>query len=253
MTGPDELSEAEQAEYAELLAAHLPADPAAEALPADVARRLDDTLAELVVERRREVPSALGPGRPTGVAAARRRRLGAALLAAAAVTVGGFAVTAANLGNGGGDATENATSSAAAGSAEGGATEEGGAALQDDADALVPATLPRVRKDRFEQDVRRLLGVVDQRGGLATDRGDGDTAGRNQSRSQGDGLATAVQRCRVPEPEDDRTWMLVRYAGEAAVLVADPADAPPPRTARLLPCAGGPLLAVVSLEGGTGD
>ena len=231
----EELTPDEEAEYAELLAAYLPPD---ETAPDEVTDRLESRLAELVVERQREVPSSLRPGLAPHAAATRRRRFGAALLAAAAVTVGGFAVTTALTGQGGDDGSADSAVSADAGGQAEGAPEDGPAQA-----APVPATLPRVRADHVEDDVRLLVddGPRRQSGGLTADRQEADELTSSKDLP----LDRDRRECLVPDLEEGETWLLVRYAGDPVVLVAQPGDAPPPRTARLLPCEGGaPILEV---------
>ena len=255
-----ELDAQQEAEYAELLAAYLPPAVPVETVPDGVSARLDQTLAELVVERQRDVPPALRPAAPGDPAARnRRRRLGGALLAAAAVTVGGFAVVPAWLAGQGGDAesADTAISADAGGGADDGADsgdddrarDERGDTLDDGAVAApVPASLPRVRTDYLEEDVVRLVeeGAVTETSGRAGSWADREEAER-------DGVLSydlKAQTCTLPRLEDDATWLVVDYAGEPAVLVADPEDAPPPRTATLLPCEGGPALAEFDLSTG---
>lgn len=246
MSDPEELDTAEEAEYAELVAAYLPPAAPEETVPDGVAARLDEALAGLVAERQRVVPPALRHG-TTGDAAARarRRRLGGVLLAAAAVTVGGFAVGPALLDGQGGDAESADTAvSADAGGQAGDAGDGAGDARDDGTEAApVPASLPRVREDHLEEDVTRLVELGD------VNETSGEVGGSRADEKDGVlGYDRTAQNCALPRLDDDTTWMVVDYAGAPTVLVADPEDAPPPRMARLLPCDGGPALAEVDLS-----
>ena len=131
-----------------------------EPLPGDVAARLDETLAGLVVERhgsgdrdtdgRVVVPAVLPLDRP----AARRRRWAPRLLAAATVAaiVGGIGIGIAQLpGGSGGSGGANSAGSAA---------ESGGGNADKTTSAQGPAAavaVPRLSTKHFRADARRLL------------------------------------------------------------------------------------------------
>lgn len=243
------LTPSEEAEYAALLAAHLPPATPEETLPAPVAARLDESLAALTAERRAGATSR-GPSAGAG-AQLRRRRIGSALLVAAAVTVGGAVVLPTWMDGQGGDA-ESADSAATA-DLDAGA---GAGASEDRVEAApLPASPPRVRRDHLEEDVTRLVregdvtavsGQTSSRTSPEDDELDSGEAGADKGAAD-EGVELRDSACVLPPLDDGATWQVVRYAGDLAVLVADPEDAPPPRSATLLPCAGGPALAEVEL------
>lgn len=241
------LTPTEEAEYAALLATHLPPAVPEETLPAPVAARLDESLAALTAERRAGATSR-GPSAGAG-AQLRRRRIGRALLVAAAVTVGGAVVLPTWMDGQGGD-SESADSAVTAD------MDAGAGPAEDRAEAApVPASPPRVRADHLEEDVTRLVregdvtavsGQKSSRTSPEDDELDSGEAGADKGAAD-EGVELRDSACVLPHLVDGATWQVVRYAGDLAVLVADPEDAPPPRSATLLPCAGGPALAEVEL------
>lgn len=225
--------EAERDTHIRALLAELGSGPTGQAMPPEVAARLEDTLARLVAERS---PGDAGEtDRPvTGtVVPLRRRWLGRTAAAAAAVIVVGLGgVTAANLGVlGGGSSSDTASSSDAGGSTAdqpeaqskpGSALEPtpaqprklaaGGDAAEDR--ALEGATLPAVSSAAFSADVANLL----RRSAVAAtpelrQRGYTD-------QSPADGLAAIA--CPGPVITDGAVPTPVRYDGRPALLVVHP-------------------------------
>lgn len=240
--GPEALSPDEEAEYAALLAEHLAPGGADEALPDEVAHRLDARLEELVSQRQAQV---------LPMRSAARRRVRAALLAAAAVTVGGLTIPAVLDGSlgGGEDAGDAASSVEDAGG--GSADADAGAPEAADAEALASLTeaLPRIRRDHVAEDVVRVL-ETGRAAELAMDR---DAPAPTADEADGvtsteDGRRASKAGCVVPDLDEGQTWQLVRYRGGPVVLVVDPEDGPAPRTATLLPCGGGPALVEVEVD-----
>ncbi len=243
---PTPADAAEQAEVSRLLAA-FSGPPEATTMPADVAARLDDVLAELAAERSgpaSAVPAAEVVG-VTDLASRRRRRWPALLVAAAAVSVVGLGVGNV-LGSGGGadmEAASTADDSAAGGmaaeqleSADGGSADRPDRELSTDkgllkdaeqaprpADGSVTAlaALPRLRSRSLAVDVQR---VAD----LALDTGSG-SAERDRA---------ALRGCARPGLRQGDEWLSVLFDQERAVLVLRaPEDGR--RTAEVFPCDGG--------------
>lgn len=191
-------------------------------LPDGVIERLDVTLAGLVAEREAPAPSVVP------IRSRRSRRWPRALLAAAAVLAGGFAV---------GNVVERSAVTSDADSAgaestadleagDGAELDDGGAgASEDGRDApaeILPEALSdkdsldrvtsqhgfldagepvRLRSDRLDRDVRRVLASLD--------RAELDS-----------GAATADEPpCAEPSPAGDGVWLVARYDDERASLV----------------------------------
>jgi hypothetical protein len=227
--------EAEQAEVSGLLAA-VSGPPHAEAMPADVAARLDDVLAGLVSERTSAATATTAATVPgdgvvgvTDLASRRRRRWPALLVAAAAVSVLGLGVgnllgldgsadmEAASTADAGGAAAPETLDSAEAGAPPGEETD-----LADDRDAAGEATadspaedrvsalaaLPRLRSDSLAVDAQRLEDFALERF------------------ADGRGSVRALRKaCVQPELAEGDEWLSVRLDGEPAVLVLRaPAD-----------------------------
>lgn len=224
--------EAEQAEVSGLLAA-VSGAPHVEAMPADVAARLDDVLAGLVSERTTATtattasPATTVPGDGvvgvTDLASRRRRRWPALLVAAAAVSVLGLGVgnllgpdgsadtEAASTADAGGAAAPETLGSAEAGAPPGEETdlaadrdEAGGEAADSPAESRVSAlaALPRLRSDSLAVDAQRLEDFALER--FAESRGS---------------VRALRKACVQPELADGDEWLSVRLDGEPAVLV----------------------------------
>jgi hypothetical protein len=191
----DEHDEREQARIRALLAAAGSTGPH-EAIPTDVAARLDDTLAALATERRRQ-----DSGLPTSAAsserAARRRRRWPTLLAAAAVaSVLGIGLTEVlDDGNGrwgAGVGSEEAMSGAAPESGDAGAADR-------DSRAATPS-VPDLRSDSLAVDLEQAA--------VASLAFPADENARTYRRA-----------CVQPELRPGDAWMQVRLDGRPAVLV----------------------------------
>lgn len=195
-------------------------------MPAEVAARLDQVLADLTASRR----TADGGSSVTRLSGARddrraRRRptAGKLLVAAAAVSVialAGGAVVSNGLGGSRPDAAGSSTAEAgdsAGGSGgrsrvESGARDNGGTDSGDPPPAAVdPGALPRVRSDALRRDVQRLVGGLPARGGPAP-------------------------WCATPPVAAGSRLLAVRLDGEVATLVLDRAE-DGRRVARVYSCA----------------
>lgn len=230
MTDPD-LTPAEEREIARLLAG---AGGPVQTPPA-VAARLDDVLSELVAER--------GPVTRLSEERARRRRWPRVLLAASAVVVGGYGVSAV-VGQGSLAGSDSASDASMPESAAGSALEQ---ESEDDAstgrDGLTDSKAPtaekdladgrvllvdpsRLRSERLDDDVRRLLLHSGSTGAMELDR------------------ASARDGCVPPTLGERDVWYSVRLDGRRATLVSGPktAGAVP---ATIYSCAGDVLADVV--------
>ena len=184
-----------------------------EPMPADVVRRMEEVLADL-----RGTPSTVEPAEaeaPVVALAARRRRLRSGLLlAAAAVVTAGFAVPAllptmraADESAGGGADTAMERVEGQAEDAERAPAASDFAALPESGAerSTAIAGLPRVRRDQFAKDARRLASRVPT---LGDPRGP---------------AAEGPVDC-TPPVELGEQLVPVRYAGRRAVLVFAEAD-----------------------------
>lgn len=268
-----ELSSAQDRAVRDLLAGARHTGP----VPADVASRLDDTLAELVAERASagEAPSTALPTEPaaatsldagpdTGAGAtvvplARRRRrlVGLGLVAAAAAVVGGVAVTEVlpRMAGQGGDASEVAGGGS---SLDAGAEQEERAAVpQEDRIAAARLGGPQLSPDTFRRDVLRARSLLvqgrDDRADAASEPQSGTADGENRDQalpggrdarlSPKESARAFVTGCGV-DPGPGRS-MVVQYADAPALLVLRPAAGGRQR-ADLYPCgATEPLRSVV--------
>lgn len=210
-----EITPAEEQEVSRLLALAAAADP----LPADVAARLDDTLAGLVAERSTapDEDGADDSGDRAVVPLRARRRWPRALLAAAAVMVVGYGVGGV-LGGGslsGGDTGDAASAGDtvaedAAGGAEDASPERLGEAPAQELgnardQAMVFEGVVRLRSERLAADVRRALGLVET---SALD----DLSSSDQS------------RCPIPTLSPGESALAARYDGRRTVLVTGPEE-----------------------------
>jgi hypothetical protein len=225
-TPEDSSTPDEEAEVSRLLAATFPRD-ADDAVPADVAARLDDVLAGLVAERAEHPASAAGDAAPVSELTERRRRRWPALLvAAAAVSVVGLGV--GNVLGGSSGQMESAVTADSGGHADSEAVEPGDAAApgtlserqapQDTADKVTAsADVPRLRSDSLAVDVQQAadFALTAERSRVLTLRGS----------------------CVQPGVGEGDEWLAVRLDGERAVLVLRAADQGR-RTAEVFVCDG---------------
>lgn len=194
----------------------LASTPAEGGMPADVAARLDATLAGLVAERADPAPTTVDELAERR----RRRRWPRVLVAAATVSVVAYGVGASldDLSVSGGDA-ESATASRDESFAEGGeapATDEKGAeglAPQPDSttdsgaardDVLLTGRTVRLHRDSLTADVQRLLPVA----------ADLDTRARSSRE-----LAGFLGGCSLPDTSRGDRLAAVRLDGKRATLV----------------------------------
>lgn len=228
-------AETEQAEVSRLLAA-ASGPPDTEAMPPDVAARLDDVLAGLVAERTSEpaagpAPEDEGSG-VTDLASRRRKRWPALLVAAAAVSVVGLGVGNVLDGGGGMEAASTADDASAGGAVAPETAEDGSA--DDTADRraadreLEPAPqpadgkysaladVPGLRSDSLAVDVQRVV----------------DFALSGNVRR---GLKRA---CVAPDLAKGDEWLSVRFDREPAILVLRAAE-DGRRTAEVFRCDDG--------------
>ena len=143
------------------------------------------------------------------------------LLAAAAVVAGGYAV--GNLALDGslgestaGDAGSDAGSDAGGGSgaqAERDRPEAADGSASGGGEAL--SIVPTVRRDHLAADVRRVVGLFEQRPASGTTGGD----------DEGDGVVDETRDCPVPRLTEDQQLYEVRYQGRSAGLVVGPEEA----------------------------
>lgn len=238
----------------------LAAAPPAEGLPADVAARLDATLADLVAERAtgKDDPK---PGAVPSLEDRRRRRWPGVLVAAAAVSVLAYGVgtTLGGVGLSGGDAESTAARDQTFSGADAGADDSGGgseAAPEDAptglvtdrdgvdvqgsrayADKLLVAGTVRLRTETLDEDVRRLV-----RGGVA----DARTPSPRESRS----LAGFLDSCEQPDLSRGDRLAAVRLDGRRATLVVRKAVGGT-RVAQIYSCGdGSDLLAITQVPSG---
>lgn len=268
---PDEEADA----HIRALLAELGSGPTGQAMPAEVAARLDQTLARLVTERspgenNEDSPEDRpedgpedspedGPGDSPGhatVVPLRRRWLPrTAAVAAAVIVVGLGGVTAANLGVfGGGSSSDKAASSDAGGST---AARSGPESAQEptpaqpresqaakdsaagaDGRALDAVKLPSVRAAAFASDVTTLLGTP---GAVGTPE-EAETSGPDKDPIRGLKAIT----CPGPVVTDGSVNTPVRYDGRLAALVVHP-EQDGARLVEAWTCAGDRRLTVTTL------
>ena len=228
----------------------LASTPAESGVPADVAARLDATLAGLVAERADVDPAA--PATVDELAERRRRRRWPRLLVAAAtvsVVAYGVGVSLDGLSMSGGSA-DSATAARDESLAEGGdapATDEEGAegyAPEPDAtgdsggaraDVLLTDEVVRLHRDSLTADVQRLLPVA-----AALDR---------QARTPQE-TAGFLSRCALPDTSRGDRLAAVRLDGKRATLVVRKA-ADGTHVAEVYSCADASrLLAVTEVDSG---
>lgn len=176
-------------------------------IPPEVAARLDDTLADLVADRR--------PAGPDEVAAVRRRRRARALVAAASVcllALVGAALVRTNQGGGQGGGQGEASSGAGSQAAPR-QVPPGGA----------PRPLPQLHSRSLTGDVTRLL----------ADGSPSAFAARPQQRPQD----TASARCDLPSTRAGDRLLAVRLDGRPATLRVGPV-AGGTRVAQVYSCDG---------------
>ncbi|GAA1932801.1 hypothetical protein [Nocardioides marmoribigeumensis] len=220
--GPGDPVDPEEQAFVRALLGEVGREP--EPLPPDVAERLDDVLAGLVVERtagERAAGGADAPGSPAVVPlerARRRRRALAGLVAAAAVVVGGWSLTTSGLLTGSGGSADSAGGAsgalpeAALGSQAPGSFTMSSDSLRADARRLVgsdPAQLARL-----ESSTQRLSPLHDQADAAqlpTTDTGGAPGPSRVPAGRCLDPLAPA----RLPR-------LAVTYDGRAATAVLRP-------------------------------
>ena len=197
------------------------------AMPADVAARLDDVLADLEKERADGAEAAEPPGQVVELS---RRRWPRLVLAAAAVVVGGYSVGSVVIEGGLSGGADTATSDTAADGggamersrtrgprdegAEFGADQDGGRSESPQSGAgdagrletaLVTGRPVGLAPDRLDPGVRRALEVLERQRPART--------GSSDTRSEG-------RTCPAPELGEGERALRVRYDGEPAVLVA---------------------------------
>ena len=224
-TGPRELTAEEEREVSALLA-DLAAEPAT--TPPEVAARLDDVLAGLVADRTAS-PGASGPVPATSTSSTggsvvpleqRRRRLPRVLLAAAAVVVGGYAV-----GNLALDGSLDEMSGGSAGSdAAGGRDSQADRSQRETTGEALPrgealSIVPIVRRDRLAADVRRVVGLFEDRR-TATPPQEDEVGGDG-----GGDVVDETRDCPVPRLTDQQRLYEVRYQAGPAGLVVGPEEA----------------------------
>jgi len=238
----------------------LAAAPPVEGLPAEVAARLDATLADLVAER----PAGEGgpePGAVTSLEERRRRRWPGVLVAAAAVSVLAYGVgtTLGGVGLSGGSAESTAArdetfSGAGADSADDGATGGGAEDAPEEPDALVtdredaaPGASPadgrallvsgtvRLHRGSLREEVGRLVQDAVHARALADAQKSRDTAG------------FLGERCERPDLARGDRLAAVRLDGRRATLVVRKA-VEGTRVAEIYSCGNGSdLLAITQV------
>lgn len=198
---------------------------ASEPIPADVADRIDATLADLAAER-----AASGPDSPVerpverpvaDLAAARRRRNARNLLvAAAAVVVVGIGISRLDLSSTGSSEDSAAGDSSVGRSITQGEVSSGGAA------AAGAGRLVTLDPDRFGHQVRRLEERAAAEAGAMSDS---LTAGRENDKGAGSDAPVPTPSGAEKAVCDDPSWgagdrLGVRYEGRPGVLIYRPAQ-----------------------------
>lgn len=242
----------------------LAAAPPVEGLPAEVAARLDATLAGLVAERATG-ETGPEPAAVTSLEERRRRRWPGVLVAAAAVSALAYGVgtTLGGVGlSGGGSAESTAArdqtfSGAGADSADGGATgggaedapEEPGALVTDregalagsaaDGRALLVAGTARLHRDSLREEVGRLV----------RDAGPARTPASDADKTR-DSAGFLDARCEQPDLARGDRFAAVRLDGRRATLVVRKAVGGT-RVAEIYSCGdGSDLLAITQVPSG---
>jgi len=227
------LDDEENDTHIRALLAELGSGPDGEPMPAEVAARLDDTLARLVAERTLSGPEDSEEEGSGTVVPLRRRWLPRATAAAAAIVVlGAGGVAATQLGVFGHDSlttADNAGSSSAAGSETAPDPEatspspSGG-----DTGGFQATALPRLSSVSFAADVGRLLSsrraqlstpekaAVPSTNDAAKSPSDDTTAGKSSD-------ALRSPACPGPRITDGAAPSPVRFDGQRAVLLVHPA------------------------------
>jgi hypothetical protein len=250
---PDPTPDPDQDAEIRALLAELGSGPDGEAMPPEVAARLEDTLALLVAERGREGMTAAAAdssaesteeSNGTGNVVPMRRRWVPRLAAAAAavIVLGAGGVAAANLGLLGGSSTpmsdQGASSGAGASKAESApdtaAPSPGDRALEPSATGA-DTSLPKLSATAFAADVERLL---KGRSSL--------TAPQDETTKQHRADARLLDSCPGPKPTAGAVPSPVRYDGDLAVLVVHP-ERDGHRLVEAWDCAGSHRLAHAAL------
>jgi hypothetical protein len=222
--------------------AHGDRDPV---MPADVASRLDDVLADLTAPR--VAPAAPDPreasaSRVDELAARRRRHHRHQLLVAAAVgviAVAGGAVATDGYGRGGGSG-----GASRAGSAPATAPTAPGTA-PDSTSGLDPDAVPRLRTATLAHDVQLVVGR--RTTGLSPGTPASPSAPRSQARLVPEGSPTSERSCAVPTGRPGGRPVDVLLDGRpATLLVTAPRDGL--ATARVFSCTTGALLATTTVR-----